>query len=93
MSESTITLVISLFGAVGTLVATVWTVRGMLSKFDVRLAVMGEQLTAGADSFEELKANDREHSERSRRHSEKLAKHEVAIAELRGSHGRMRPAR
>lgn len=93
MNESTATLVISILGAVATLVSTVWTVRGMLAKFDTRLAVMGEQLSAGAENFEELKQNDRENAERSRRHSEKLAKHEVAIAELRGSNGRMRPAR
>ena len=93
MSESIIMLVISVLGAVATLVSTVWTVRGMLAKFDVRLAVMGQQLTDGAESFEELKRSDREQAERTRRHSEKLAKHDVAIAELRGSRGQMRPAR
>jgi hypothetical protein len=93
MSESAIMLAVSVMGALGTLVGTVWTVRGMLAKFDVRLAVMGQQLTSGAENFEELKQNDRDHAERSRRHSEKLAKHEVAIAELRGSRVQIRPAR
>jgi len=93
MNESNITLLISILGAVGTLVATVWTVRGMLAKFDERLAVVGVQMTANADNLEELRQGGREHAERSRRHSEKLAKHEVAIAELRGSKGHLRPAR
>lgn len=96
MSETAIMLVISILGALSTLMATVWTVRGMLGGFDVKLAVMQTQMMANADSLDELKENDREHAERSRRHSEKLAKHEVAIAELRGSTGsqpKLRPAR
>ncbi len=96
MSESVIMLGISILGALSTLMATVWTVRGMLGGFDVKLAVMQTQMLASADSLDELKENDRQHAERTRRHSEKLAKHEVAIAELRGgtgSHPNLRTAR
>jgi len=47
MSEASIQLMISVLGAVATLVGTVWTVRGMLAKFDVKLAVIEEKLSSG----------------------------------------------
>lgn len=59
MSDSAIMLMISVLGALGTLVSTVWTVRGMLARFDVKLAVIEEKLSNG--------------EKRMAKHSEKIA--------------------
>lgn len=58
MSESAIMLLISVAGAIGTLVGTVWTVRGMLAKFDTKLAVIENELGHGRATM--------------KRHSEKI---------------------
>lgn len=58
MNEASIQLVISVLGAVATLIGTVWTVRGMLARFDVKLAVIEEKLSNG--------------EKRMARHSEKI---------------------
>ena len=47
MSEGALMLLVSVLGALGTLVGTVWTVRGMLAKFDVKLAVIENELSHG----------------------------------------------
>ena len=47
MSEAAIMLLISVAGALGTLVGTVWTVRGMLARFETKLAVIEEKLSNG----------------------------------------------
>ena len=64
MNESAIMLLISIAGALGTLVGTVWTVRGMLSKFDVRFAQFEERMLNGHERFERLEQRVSKHSEK-----------------------------
>lgn len=73
MSEAAIMLLISVAGALGTLVGTVWTVRGMLARFETKLAVIEEKLSSG--------------DKRMNKHSEKLQALEVARNGRMKAHG------
>lgn len=70
MSEAAIMLLISILGALGTLVGTVWTVRGMLGRFEVKLAVIENELGHGRTTM--------------KRHSEKIEQIEEAVVGRNG---------
>ena len=88
MTESAIMLLISIAGALGTLVGTVWTVRGMLAKFDVRFAQVEERMLNGHQRFERLE-------QRVSKHSEKLENQGTRLLDLErprtNSHPKLRP--
>jgi hypothetical protein len=88
MDWSAIQTIIMLLGAVGTLGATVWTVRGMLARFDLKLTRMEERLANGRERFERLE-------QRVGKHSEKLDSHGNRLLDLErprtNSHPKLRP--
>lgn len=65
MTDAAIMLLISVAGALGTLVGTVWTVRGMLGRFETKLAVIENELSHGRATM--------------KRHSEKIEQIEETV--------------